>query len=113
MQRRFFELGVLMGMVLLVASILLTGCNSEPSGAELYTLNCASCHGAAGKGGMATALSVPAFLATHDDTSITRLTSEGVPNTAMRAFGKANGGMLTDEQITAIVKYLRSIRSAN
>ena len=110
MRRRFFKPGVLMGMVLLVAGILLTGCNSEPSGAELYTLNCAGCHGAAGKGGLATALGIPAYLATHDDSTITRLTSKGMPNTGMRAFGKANGGTLTDEQISSIVKYLRSNR---
>lgn len=113
MQRRFFKLGVLMGSVLLIASILLTGCNGEASGVELFTLNCAGCHGTAGKGSLAKALSDPAYLATHDDEMITRLTSQGIPNTGMRAFSKANGGPLTDEQITAIVKYLRSIPSAN
>lgn len=112
MQRRFFKLGVLMGLVLLV-SIPLTGCNGQTSGAELFTLNCAGCHGTAGKGGMAKALSDPAYLATHDDNMITRLTSQGIPNTGMRAFSKAKSGPLTDEQITTIVKYLRSIPSAD
>ena len=44
---------------------------------------------------------------------ITQIISEGIPNTGMRAFGKANGGTLTGEQIVVIVKYLRSIRSAD
>ena len=113
MQRRVIEPGVLIGMVLLVAGFVLAGCSGEPSGAELYVLNCGGCHGTAGKGGLATALSVPAYLATHDDNVITRMISEGVPYTRMRAFGKANGGTLTDEQIVVIVKYLRSIRSAD
>lgn len=108
MLQRLVERGVLIVMFLLVVGILLAGCASEPSGAELYTLNCAGCHGAAGKGGLAIALGVPAYLATHDDATITRITSAGVHNTTMRAFGKANGGALTDEQIAAIVKYLRS-----
>jgi mono/diheme cytochrome c family protein len=111
MRRRFFESGVLIGMILVVAGFVLAGCSGGPSGAELYTLNCGGCHGAAGKGGLATALSPPAYLATHDDNVITRMISEGVPDTRMRAFGKANGGTLTGEQITLIVKYLHSIRS--
>lgn len=108
-----FDSSVLIVLMLLIASFVLTGCDSEQSGADLYTLNCASCHGAEGKGGSAIALSDAAYLATHDDTMIARLTSEGVPNSVMRAFGKPKGGTLTDEQITAIVKYLRSARSTN
>jgi cytochrome c oxidase cbb3-type subunit 3 len=100
-------------MFLLVTEILLTGCSSEPAGAELYKLNCAACHGPAGKGGLATGLSPPAYLATHDDRTMTRLIREGLPNTGMRAFGKANGGTLTDEQITTILRYLRTTGSGN
>ncbi len=108
-----FDSSMLIVLMLLIASFVLTGCDSEPSGADLYTLNCASCHGAAGKGGSAIALSDAAYLATHDDNTMTWSTSEGVPNTVMRAFGKTKGGTLTDEQITAIVKYLRSARTTN
>lgn len=113
MLQRLVERGVFSAKFLLVVGILLAGCTGPPAGAELYTLNCAGCHGAAGKGGLAIALGVPAYLATRDDTTITRIISAGIPNTTMRAFGKANGGTLTDEQIAAIVKYLRSNRSAN
>lgn len=112
MWRISYQAVVWTGMVLLIAGFLM-GCNSGPPGAELYTLNCAGCHGTAGKGGLATALSVPAYLNSHDATSMTRSTREGIPNTAMRAFSKANGGALTDEQIALIVLYLRSTRSAN
>lgn len=113
MWRRFFGLAGLTGMLWLAASIPLTGCDRETSGADLYTLNCAGCHGPAGKGGLAAALSVPAYLASHDDAMMARITGEGVPSTGMRAFGSAKGGTLTDDQIVAIVKYLRSIRAAD
>ncbi|MBI5033931.1 MAG: cytochrome c [Chloroflexi bacterium] len=113
MQQQSFDSSLLIVLMLLIASFVLTGCDSELSGADLYTLNCAGCHGAAGKGGSTIALSDAAYLATHDDKTMTQLTSEGVPNTVMRAFGKTKGGTLTDEQITAIVKYLCSARTTN
>ena len=112
MQQQVFDPSGLIVLVLLFASFVLTGCDSQPSGADLYTLNCASCHGAAGKGGSATALGAPAYLATHDDATMIRVTSKGIPNTTMRAFNKVDGGTLTDEQIDLIVKYLRQIRTS-
>ena len=113
MQQQSVDPVVVIALFLLVASFLLTGCDTESSGANLYTLNCASCHGVAGKGGSAIALSDAAYLATHDELVMARLTSDGVPSTTMRAFGKSRGGSLTDDQITTIVRYLRSNRSAN
>jgi cytochrome c oxidase cbb3-type subunit 3 len=108
MQQRFFQWSLLAVAIMLTISMLLIGCSSEPSGADLYALNCASCHGAAGKGGMAKALADSTYFATHDDATMVRLTSEGVPNTVMRAFSQTKGGTLNNEQINAIVKYLRS-----
>lgn len=108
MQRLLNGPVLMLAMVLLTVGILPAGCGGESSGVTLYTLSCAGCHGVAGKGGKATALSAPAYLAAHDDGTIARLTREGIPGTEMRAFGKADGGILTDEQITAIVTYIRS-----
>ena len=68
----------------------------------LYGQNCAGCHGADGKGGAAIALANPVFLAIADDTVIRRITSNGVPMTAMPAFAQSAGGLLTDEQIHVI-----------
>jgi cytochrome c oxidase cbb3-type subunit III len=74
----------------------------------LYGQNCAGCHGADGKGGAAIALANPVLLASADDTAIRRTASNGVPGTPMPAFAQSAGGMLTDKQIDAIVRGIRS-----
>jgi len=74
----------------------------------LYSQNCAGCHGADGKGGAAIALADPVFLAVADDTVIRRTAASGVPGTPMPAFAQGGGGMLTDKQIDALVRGIRS-----
>jgi mono/diheme cytochrome c family protein len=74
----------------------------------LYGQNCAGCHGVSGKGGAAIALANPVFLAIADDTVIRRIASNGVPGTPMPAFAQSAGGMLTDKQIDALVRGIRS-----
>lgn len=74
----------------------------------LYGQNCAGCHGAAGKGGAAIALANPVFLAIADDTMIRHTAADGVPGTSMPAFAQSAGGMLTDKQIDALVRGIRS-----
>jgi mono/diheme cytochrome c family protein len=74
----------------------------------LYGQNCAGCHGVSGKGGAAIALANPVFLAIADDTVIRRIASNGVPGTPMPAFARSAGGMLTDKQIDALVRGIRS-----
>jgi len=76
--------------------------------ALLFAANCAACHGAEGRGGAALALADPVYLAIADDVTIRRVVSEGVPGTAMPAFAQSAGGMLTDEQIEAIVGGIRA-----
>jgi cytochrome c oxidase cbb3-type subunit 3 len=110
-----------------------SGCNSSPGqpGPEvippaqilefnvLYGHNCAGCHGASDKGGAAVPLGDPVFLAIADDAAIRRTAANGVPGTPMPAFAQSAGGMLTDKQIDALVRGLRSwaqpdaLRSAN
>jgi cytochrome c oxidase cbb3-type subunit III len=79
----------------------------------LYRQNCAGCHGVDGKGGAAIALANPVFLAIADDSVIRRIASNGVPGTPMPAFAQNGGGMLTDEQIGAIVLGIRSWAKPN
>jgi cytochrome c oxidase cbb3-type subunit III len=74
----------------------------------LYAQNCAGCHGANGKGGAAIALANPVFLAIADDTVIRRTAANGVHGTSMPAFAQSAGGMLTDKQVDAIVRGIRS-----
>jgi cytochrome c oxidase cbb3-type subunit 3 len=74
----------------------------------LYARNCAGCHGANGKGGAAIGLADPVFLAVADDTTIRRITADGVSGTAMPAFAQHSGGMLTDDQVNVIVSGIRA-----
>src|SRR5712691_11265084 len=62
----------------------------------LYASNCAGCHGSEGKGGAAVGLADPVYLAIADDATIRRVASEGIPGTAMPAFARSSGGMLTN-----------------
>jgi cytochrome c oxidase cbb3-type subunit 3 len=111
-------------VALALLSIAVCGCNSAPgrpkSGSEvlrpnavldfdtLYQQNCSGCHGSKGKGGAAIALNSAVYLEIADDATIRRVTAKGVPGTAMPAFGQSSGGMLTDEQVSAIVAGIRS-----
>jgi len=108
----------------LVLSVVICGCNNAPgrppAGSEslrpnevltfdtLYQQNCAGCHGEQGRGGAAIALNSPVYLEIADDAAIRRVTAQGVSGTAMPAFAQSSGGMLTDEQVNAIVAGIRS-----
>jgi cytochrome c oxidase cbb3-type subunit III len=73
----------------------------------LYSQNCAGCHGTEGRQGPAMALSDPVYLAIVDDDTLRSTVSKGRPGTAMSAFAQKEGGMLTDEQINAIIRGIR------
>jgi mono/diheme cytochrome c family protein len=75
---------------------------------QLYGENCAGCHGAGGRFGAALPLNSPAYLALVDDASMRRAIADGISGTSMPAFAVRSGGMLTDEQITAILNGIRS-----
>jgi mono/diheme cytochrome c family protein len=75
---------------------------------SLYGSNCAGCHGPEGKGGAAIGLGDPVYLAIADDATIRGVVSDGVSGTAMPAFARQSGGMLTNEQIDAIVTGMRA-----
>lgn len=108
----------------LALSVIICGCNNAPgrppadsesirpnkvlSFDMLYQQNCAGCHGEQGRGGAAIALNSPVYLEIADEATIRRVTAQGVSGTAMPAFAQGSGGMLTDEQINAIVAGLRS-----
>jgi cytochrome c oxidase cbb3-type subunit 3/ubiquinol-cytochrome c reductase cytochrome c subunit len=104
--------------LLTCALVLLAGCKDVPGkpklGGEpdrpehivefstLYKQNCAACHGADGKSGPALALANPVYLASADEATLRRITAAGVKGTMMPPFGKASGGMLTDEQVAIL-----------
>ena len=74
---------------------------------QLYSENCAGCHGADGKFGPALALNNPIYLAIADDVSIRRTVANGVSGTAMPPFALGAGGSLTDKQIDILVNGMR------
>ena len=73
----------------------------------LYHENCAGCHGAEGQKGPAMALADPVYLAIVDDETLRTTISKGRPGTAMSAFAQKDGGMLTDQQVNAIIHGIR------
>ena len=107
-----------------LGAILLSGCGSPHGrprkGSEtqapdeilefdtLYSENCAGCHGDQGRGGAAIALADPVYLAVAEDVVIRKVVANGVHGTAMPAFARNAGGMLTDKQIDVIVDGMRS-----
>ena len=74
----------------------------------LYADNCAGCHGAGGRGGVAISLGDPVYLALVDDTAMRRVIADGVRGTSMPAFAQSAGGALTDKQIDVITREIRS-----
>jgi mono/diheme cytochrome c family protein len=78
------------------------------SGRQLWGLNCASCHGTNGQGVDAPALNSKEFLQGVTDQQVHGIVAGGVPGTAMPAWWNEYGGPLTDQQIEAIVTYIRS-----
>ena len=77
-------------------------------GTRIWSLNCVECHGVMGQGVDAPALNSQQFLENASDLQIHRLTAIGVPGTEMPAWWNEIGGPLTDEQIAAVVAYVRS-----
>jgi cytochrome c oxidase cbb3-type subunit 3/ubiquinol-cytochrome c reductase cytochrome c subunit len=71
---------------------------------ELYSQNCAACHGDHGQNGAAISLANPVYLAIAEVTNIQRITAAGIPGTMMPPFSKQAGGMLTDRQISILAR---------
>ena len=85
-------------------------------GQELFADNCASCHGALGEGGenpsrpgdIIAPISTAEYLKTRDDSTLRAIISQGQPNFGMSPFGSAFGGPLEEDQISALVTFMRS-----
>ena len=73
----------------------------------LYGQNCSGCHGANGQGALSVGIGRPMYLAIADDATIRSVIEEGRPGTAMQAFARRAGGMLTDAQIEILVHGIR------
>jgi cytochrome c oxidase cbb3-type subunit III len=112
------------GGMFALCSLLIAGCSHAPgrpeSGAEvmrpdeikdfslLYAQNCSACPGRDGQNGAALALANPIYQAIVDDDTLRNVITNGEPGTLMPAFAQSAGGMLTDAQVDALVKGIRS-----
>ena len=82
------------------------GVSGDPNnGAILYQQNCAVCHGDQGEGrvGATLAKDWPSF---RPDLRVKSVILTGVGDAAMPAWGQANGGPLTEDEIDDIVAYI-------
>src|SRR6185295_10018153 len=119
------KLQIRIAIVVVLAIALLTGCSvhlpGQPSEAErwrapaeisdfnqLYTQNCAGCHGVDGRLGAASSLNDTLYLAFVTDDAMRQAISKGRIGTNMPAFSEPAGGHLTDQQIELLVTGMRS-----
>jgi mono/diheme cytochrome c family protein len=85
-------------------------------GQQLFVTNCAPCHGDFGEGGPNPArrgdiiapISTAEYLKTRDDATLRSIIAQGQPNFGMSPFGSSFGGPLDDEEIDALVAFIRS-----
>ena len=74
---------------------------------HLYGQNCAACHGADGKNGPAMSMNNPLYMGLASDQIIRNYVANGGPGALSPAFAKSAGGLLTDDQVNAIVVGMR------
>ena len=107
-------------VVAMVLTVSLAGCDLLPGRSSaretaptqvaifraLYNQQCAGCHGRDGRLGAARPLNDAVYLALVPAPRLRQVIAEGIPGTAQPAFAIGAGGMLTDEQIDALVQGL-------
>lgn len=110
--------------LLMLSTFVVAGCESAPGKPkaeerwvapaqitdfnQLYSQNCAGCHGTDGRLGSAPPLNDPLYLAVANVDALREVTAKGVAGTAMPPFAEQSGGSLTDKQIDALVEGMRS-----
>ncbi|MGH2606344.1 MAG: cytochrome c, partial [Anaerolineales bacterium] len=85
-------------------------------GRALFVQNCAPCHGEFGEGGpnptrpndVIAPISSAEYLQTRDDSTLRAVISRGQPNFGMSPFGTSFGGPLDDDEVDALVTFLRA-----
>ncbi len=89
------------------------------AGQKLFEEQCAKCHGQTGEGGevkdvegltgtFLNAINSDDYLFTRTDETTYNVVDYGQPGLGMPAFGLANGGQLNNQQIAAVVAFVRS-----
>lgn len=83
-----------------------TAASDRARGHELFASNCAKCHGADARGGLAPALVGRALRQGDSDWAVYRTVTRGVPGTAMA------GGLIGRSDIWRVIGYLRELGSS-
>ena len=113
-------------LILILSAVTLAG--SKPSqaqntaeGQKLYATHCASCHGDKGRGDGVAGKALPVKPADHTDAKIMNsfsdeflldIIAKGGAAVGKSAFMPAWGGVLKENQLQDLVRYLRSIASS-
>jgi cytochrome c oxidase cbb3-type subunit 3 len=74
----------------------------------LFNQNCVGCHGQNGMKGPAPRLNDPVYLSIVDKGDLMKVIEEGRPGTTMPAFGRDQGGPLSQKQIQSLVDGMES-----
>ncbi len=107
---RLYSRLLLIGAGVLVMALGLQAAD-QPDGAAIYKQKCSMCHGAEGKGFAAIKtpdFTDPKWQAGTTDKQIVEIIKNGKKDTAMPAFGDK----LTEEEIQALLSYIRSLDSS-
>jgi cytochrome c oxidase cbb3-type subunit 3 len=100
---------LVIGVGLLASSLAFQAAIPGADGAAIFKKNCMMCHGADGKG--FPALKTPDFTdpkwqSSTKDKEMREVIKNGKKGTAMLGFG----GQLKDEEISAVIAYIRSLK---
>ena len=85
------------------------------AGESIFAENCSACHGQFGQGGpnptragdIIAPISSAEYLKTRNDATIRNIVSQGQPNFGMSPFEDTNGGLLSADQVDAVVAFIR------
>ena len=73
-------------------------------GQQLFSLQCARCHGIDGRGGIAPSLQRPVLQHAPDDLALASIIANGIPNTEM-----PGNWLLSDKDVESVAAYVRSL----
>ncbi len=84
-----------------------TGEGNAAAGVAIYMLHCTACHGVNGEGGSGAVLRNNTFIKNASDQDLQGTIGNGRPGTIMPAWAMAQGGSLSDQEISNLAAFVR------